>query len=540
MNRIIIPYNPNLKELARQLRNGSTKAEIILWQKLKRKQMYGYDFDRQKPVDNYILDFFCYELMLGIEVDGYSHELIEIQNKDAFKEAKMNEFGITVLRFSDHQVFKNMENVLWAIVGYILEFEKNAGEEHTPSPSRERRSFTHAGAEVDTAFERHTPDPSREGKSFTHAGSCVEFVEHTPNSQEGRNYTHAGNTEVDIAFEKHSPNPSQEGKSYTHAGSSEPDNFKLEEHTPSPSQEGKSFTHTLEAPPQLSSGDKVGIVSTAKRTEPHETEQGIATLKSWGLEPVVGAHTFSEYGFLAGTDAERLSDLQQMLDDENIKAIFFTKGGYGTLRIIDDIDWTKFRQHPKWLVGYSDITLLHCHVHNFGIQSLHAVMLQAYTKSSPESTQTIRRALFGESLDYEIPAHPLNRWNGQVIEGILVGGNLSMLYSITGSESDIDMQGKILFIEDIDEYLYHYDRMLVSLKRAGKLKGLKAVIVGQMVDIKESTLPWGKNDMEITLEHFDCPVIFDFPAGHVADNRALVMGREVRISDSGTIKIEFL
>jgi len=296
----------------------------------------------------------------------------------------------------------------------------------------------------------------------------------------------------------------------------------------------------MTTPPYLYPNDKVGIISTAKRTGSHEIEQGIATLKKWGLEPVIGQNAFSEYGFLAGTDAERLSDLQQMLDDETIKAIFFTKGGYGTMRIIDGIDWTKFRQDPKWLVGYSDITLLHCHVHNFGIESLHAVMLQAYPKSTPESTLTIRTALFGESLHYEIPAHPQNRYTGEAIEGTLVGGNLSMLYAIVGSGSDIEMDGKILFIEDIDEYLYHYDRMLVSLKRAGKFKGLKAVIVGQMVDIKESTLPWDKNDFEITLEHFDCPVIFDIPAGHVPDNRALIMGRDIRISGRGTIKTYFL
>ncbi|HYD90939.1 MAG TPA: LD-carboxypeptidase, partial [Flavobacterium sp.] len=217
----------------------------------------------------------------------------------------------------------------------------------------------------------------------------------------------------------------------------------------------------------------------------------------------------------------------------------FTKGGYGTLRIIDGINWTKFRQNPKWLVGYSDITLLHCHVHNFGIESLHAVMLQGYAKSTIASYDTIRAAIFGESLSYEIPAAPETSLTGTV-EGTLVGGNLSMLYAIVGSPSDIDMEAKILFIEDIDEYLYHYDRMLVSLKRAGKFKNLKAVIVGQMVDIKESTLPWGRNDREITLEHFDCPVIFDFPAGHVADNRALLLGRKVRIENAGrSVKISF-
>jgi len=296
----------------------------------------------------------------------------------------------------------------------------------------------------------------------------------------------------------------------------------------------------MTTPTDLKPHDKVGIISTAKRTESYEIEKGIITLKSWGLEPVIGQNAFNENGFLAGTDGERLADLQQMLDDDTIKAIFFTKGGYGTMRIIDSIDWAKFRHNPKWLVGYSDITLLHCHVHNFGIESLHAVMLQGYPKSTPESTETIRRALFGERLEYKIQVHRQNRYNGEEIEGTLIGGNLSMLYAIVGSESDIDMNGKILFIEDIDEYLYHYDRMLMSMKRAGKLKGLKAVIVGQMVDIKESTLPWGRNEVEITLEHFDCPVIFDFPAGHVADNRALVMGRNVYISGNGSIKIDFV
>ena len=295
----------------------------------------------------------------------------------------------------------------------------------------------------------------------------------------------------------------------------------------------------MTTPPYLKPGDKVGVVSTAKRTEPQEIEQGLSVLKTWGLQPVVGDNAFKEHGFLAGTDEERLSDLQQMLDDDSIRAIFFTKGGYGTLRIIDGIDWITFRQNPKWLVGYSDITLLHSHIHNLGIESLHAVMLQGYEKSTITSYDTIRQALFGEGLNYEIPAARDNTLS-LPIEGMLVGGNLSMLYAIIGSESDIDTDGKILFIEDIDEYRYHYDRMLVSLKRVGKFRNLRAVIVGQMVDIKESTIPWGKDYREITLEHFDCPVVFDFPAGHVSDNRALLLGRHITVTPLGqTIKIDF-
>jgi len=296
----------------------------------------------------------------------------------------------------------------------------------------------------------------------------------------------------------------------------------------------------MTTPPYLSHGDKVAIISTAKRTEQHEVNNALAVLQSWGLEPVIGSNAFATQGFLAGTDEQRLADLQQALDDPSVKAIFFTKGGYGTLRIVDAIEWTAFKQNPKWLVGYSDITLLHSHVHNFGIQTLHAVMLQGYPKSTPQSTETIRKILFGESLTYEIATDAENR-GGDVVEGILVGGNLSILYAITGSASDIDMTGKILFIEDIDEYLYHYDRMLISLKRARKLAGLKAVIVGAMVDIKESTIPFGITYQEITLQYFDCPVYFGFPAGHVPDNRALPLGATVRIIPGlSTVKFEFI
>ncbi len=295
--------------------------------------------------------------------------------------------------------------------------------------------------------------------------------------------------------------------------------------------------------PVLNPKDKVGIIATAKRTEPEEIEPGLQTLKSWGLIPVVGANAFKTYGFLAGTDDQRAADLQLMLDDPEIRAIFFTKGGYGTLRIIDRIDWTKFRQKPKWLVGYSDITLLHSHVHNFGIQSLHAVMLQGYPKSTAESIESIRKVLFGDRLTYTFPSAPDNRL-GEAVIGQLIGGNLSMLFANIGSDSDIDTNGKILFIEDIDEYLYHYDRMLLSLKRAGKLAGLKAIILGSMVDIKESTIPFGRNERQMTLEHtaeYGYPVIFDFPAGHVSDNRALLLGAHVKIdTNDAAVTVNFL
>lgn len=294
----------------------------------------------------------------------------------------------------------------------------------------------------------------------------------------------------------------------------------------------------MTTPPYLSPADKVGVISTAKRAEPHEIEEAITMLKSWGLQPVIGANAFATDGFLAGTDAQRTADLQQMLDDITIKAIFFTKGGYGTMRIIDSIDFTAFKKHPKWLVGYSDITLLHSHVHNFGVETLHSVMLQGYAGSTPQSVESIRTALFGESPVYEVPVHESNRGKGEEVSGTIVGGNLSMIYATIGSESEIDTDGKILFIEDIDEYLYHYDRMLVSLKRAGKLAKLKALVVGTLIDIKDSTIPFGRDACQITLEQtaaYDYPVYFGFPAGHTADNRALIIGRNITITQNADI-----
>jgi muramoyltetrapeptide carboxypeptidase len=297
-------------------------------------------------------------------------------------------------------------------------------------------------------------------------------------------------------------------------------------------------------PPYLKSGDKVAIISSAKRTEPEEIEQGLDLLKSWGLVPVMGRHTFKQHHFFAGTDEERAEDLQQALDDTSIKAIIFTKGAYGTMRIIDSINFEAFKKHPKWIVGYSDITILHQHIHHLDIESLHAVMLQGIPKSSSETIESLHKALFGEYLQYDIPQEPENRHTGNSVEGILVGGNLSIMYALIGTPSDIDTKDKILFIEDIDEYLYHLDRMMIALKRSGKLSGLKALIVGGMVDIKESTLAFGQSEREIILEHtkaFDYPVYFGFPSGHIPDNRALILGHNIRITpQKQSVSIEFL
>jgi muramoyltetrapeptide carboxypeptidase len=280
-------------------------------------------------------------------------------------------------------------------------------------------------------------------------------------------------------------------------------------------------------PPYLKKGDKIAILATARKISKEEIEPAIAILKSWGLEAVLGKNLFKADHQFSGTDEQRAADLQVMLDDTSIKAIISARGGYGTIRIIDKINFSKFKKHPKWVIGYSDITMLHSHIHTIGIETIHATMPINFTKNK-EATETLRRVLFGEKISYEIKAHPLNRKGKANAE--LVGGNLSLLYALTGSASDIDTKGKILFIEDLDEYLYHIDRMMLNLKRSGKLKHLKGLIVGGMTDMKDNAIPFGKTAEEIILDavkEYKYPVCFDFPAGHVDRNLALVLGKKV-------------
>lgn len=296
-------------------------------------------------------------------------------------------------------------------------------------------------------------------------------------------------------------------------------------------------------PPYLKSGDKVGIVSTAKTVSAAEIKEGLNIVKSWNLEPVVGKNAHNVYGFFAGTNHERLEDLQKMLDDDTIKAIIFTRGGYGTIQFIDQLDFTNFKKNPKWIVGYSDITVLHSHIHTLGIETLHAVMLQGMPTATPEAVASLKNALFGEKLTYKIAKSKENKLGETAVQGTLVGGNLSILFALNGSVSDIDTAGKILFFEDIDEYLYHLDRMLIALKRSNKLANLKAILVGAMTDIKEATLAYGKTDYEIVLDEvkeFDFPVYFDFPCGHQSDNQTLILGRTITITpDSDTVTVAF-
>ncbi|MBF6607874.1 MAG: LD-carboxypeptidase [Flavobacterium sp.] len=294
-------------------------------------------------------------------------------------------------------------------------------------------------------------------------------------------------------------------------------------------------------PQYLKKGDTVGILATARKIDHATLQPAISLLESWGLKVVLGKTIGREENQLAGADWYRATDFQQMLDDPSIKAIWAAKGGYGTVRIIDRIDFTNFKKNPKWIVGFSDVTVLHSHINNMNIETLHSIMALSARTATPEAIETMRKALFGEPLSYTVAAYPFNRTGKASAE--IVGGNLSVLYSISGSESQIDLDGKILFIEDLDEYLYHIDRMLMNMKRSGQLSGIKALIVGGMTSMNDNDIPWGKNALEIIqdiVKDYKFPVIYEFPAGHIKDNRALIFGRNVsvEVSESGA-KISF-
>jgi len=258
----------------------------------------------------------------------------------------------------------------------------------------------------------------------------------------------------------------------------------------------------------------------------------VKLLQSWGLEVVLGETIDASYHQFAGDDDLRARDLQRFIDDDNIKAIIAARGGYGTIRMIDKVDFSRFAQNPKWLVGFSDITVLHTHLFaNYGAQTIHGQMPVNIPDASAHSLETLRKALFGEDLNYQFTSHALNR-SGEAL-GVLVGGNLSLLVSVSGSISDLAYNDKILFIEDVGEYLYSIDRMMRNLKRAGKLQRLAGLIVGGFTDVKDNDIPFGQTVPEIIMDvvkEYNYPVCFDFPAGHIADNCSLVLGKKLNLS----------
>jgi muramoyltetrapeptide carboxypeptidase len=297
-------------------------------------------------------------------------------------------------------------------------------------------------------------------------------------------------------------------------------------------------------PVSIKTGDTVAIVSTARKVSLAEIQPAVDILTSWGLKTVFGKNLFNQQNQFAGSDEERLTDFQNALNDNNIKAILFARGGYGTIRIIDGVNWSKFQNNPKWLIGFSDITVIQSHIlTSWQTETLHAPMAFNFKKASPESLKALKAILFGEKISYQIPENISSDFNRHgTAKGILAGGNLSLLYAINGTPSDFDYTDKILFIEDLDEYLYHIDRMMLTLKRSGKLKSLAGLIVGGMTEMRDNTVPFGKSAEEIILEavaEYDYPVCFGFPAGHIRDNRPLIFGREAELNISEEIVLKF-
>jgi muramoyltetrapeptide carboxypeptidase len=288
----------------------------------------------------------------------------------------------------------------------------------------------------------------------------------------------------------------------------------------------------------LKKGDTIAIVSPARAIASEEIQPAIRFFEKHGLHVVLGKHIHTKHHQMAGTDAEKVEDIQAFINDPNIRAIVSTRGGYGCVRLIDQLDLTPLAKQNKWFVGYSDVTVFHSHIHqNFGTPTIHSTMPINISNEPSleelESNTTLIAALMGQDIRYDIASHPLNI-EGDA-SGILVGGNLSILYSICGSASDISTQGKILFIEDLDEYLYHIDRMMMNLKRTGKLEHLAALVVGGMSDMNDNDIPYGKTAEEIILEHtaaYDYPIYFGFQAGHQKPNVALRLGMKAEIKDN--------
>jgi muramoyltetrapeptide carboxypeptidase len=282
-------------------------------------------------------------------------------------------------------------------------------------------------------------------------------------------------------------------------------------------------------PPYLKKGDTIAIVATARKNIDDNLKPAIEWLHNWGLEVKVGSTIGLDLNQLAGTDEQRAKDFQTQMDNPNIKAIWCVRGGYGTVRMIDLLDFTKFKKNPKWIIGFSDVTVLHNHLNTMGFKSIHAIM-PVSVKATDMAKETLRIALFGERLEYEIEPHTMNRYGKA--SGELVGGNLSILYSLLGSPSSINCNDKILFMEDLDEYLYHIDRMMMNLKRNGCLESIKGIIVGAMTKMKDNDIPWGKDALQIiddVTKKYKIPIIYNFPAGHIQDNRALIMGTKINI-----------
>ena len=298
-------------------------------------------------------------------------------------------------------------------------------------------------------------------------------------------------------------------------------------------------------PPDLKKGDTIAIVAPARSISREEIEPAMEMFNEWGFKVVTGKNLFNKHHQFSGTDRERAEDLQQMLDDDNIRAILCARGGYGTIRTLEHLNFEKFVRYPKWIIGFSDITVLHSYINTkLGIKTLHAQMATNFPANgrANQSISLLKETLFGNPLSHSWDTD-INIPEEAEIRGELTGGNLSVLYSISGTPYDIKTDGKILFIEDLDEYLYHIDRMMMNFKLSGKFEQIKGLIIGGMTEMNDNKVPFGKTAYEIIQEiaaSFDFPLFPDCPSGHIDNNLPLIMGGTANVIKKGkTITLEF-
>lgn len=282
-------------------------------------------------------------------------------------------------------------------------------------------------------------------------------------------------------------------------------------------------------PPYLKKGDTILIIAPARARNKEQLAPAINILQNWGLHVELGRNLFKTHHQFAGTDMERAEDLQWAIHHKTAKAVLIAGGGYGTLRIIDAVNFNPLKKNPKWFIGYSDTTVIQCRLQKLKIACIHGTMAFQFNKNLT-ATQSVKRLLFGKPTSYQMPFTKLNKPG--ITEGIVVGGNLSLLYALSGSVDDLNTKNKILFIEDLDEQLYHIDRMILQLKRSGKLSHLKGLIIGGMTEMKDNAVPYGKTAEEIisdAIKEYNYPVCFNFPSGHIKKNMAIYFGKKVKL-----------
>lgn len=288
-------------------------------------------------------------------------------------------------------------------------------------------------------------------------------------------------------------------------------------------------------PPFLKKGDAVSIVAPSGRLKENALADAIRILQDWGLTVTLGNYVYGKsHSYLAATDDERLIDFQEAIEDSNVKAIFCARGGYGITRILDQIDFSALLRNPKWIVGFSDITSLHLRLNNLSCESIHGIMPSLFTKPNAEtSVDGLKRILFGDDVNFPVAQNEFNKLG--VAGGQLIGGNLSLVVDSIGTKSEPETKGKILLLEEIDEYKYKIDRMMIHLKRAGKLDELAGLIIGHMTNVLDTENPFGESVEEIILNKVtgsDFPVVFGFPSGHDFPNLAWRSGAHVELNVS--------